>query len=238
MDFGILPSLVGATIEIAAVNLLLCGDNAVLIAFACRPLAPELRQRILLFGLIGAIALRFGLASLAGAALPSLPGLRLAAAIFLVWIAVRLLSGLNETREDGTDGEQIAPFAQREAHFWESVLLVVAADAVMSLDNIVAVVSVAQGSAALLILGLLLSVPALMYGSFLLTKIFDEWPILMLTGAVLIGWVAGQMAQSDALISVWMANNAPALASMLPALTACYVYVVGHWAMVSRSPER
>jgi YjbE family integral membrane protein len=238
VDFGILPSFIGATIEIAAVNLLLCGDNAVLIALACRPLTPELRQRVLLFGLVGAIALRFGLAGLVSAALPSLPGLRLAAAIFLVWVAVRLLSGLNETRADATDGDQIAAGAQRETLFWQSVLLVVAADAVMSLDNIVAVVSVAQGSAALLILGLLFSVPALMYGSFLLAKIFDEWPILMLTGAVLIGWVAGQMAQSDALISEWMANNAPALASMLPALTACYVYVVGHWAMVSRSRER
>jgi predicted tellurium resistance membrane protein TerC len=81
-------------------------------------------------------------------------------------------------------------------------------------------------------------VPALIYGSFLLTKIFDEWPILMLTGAVLIGWVGGQMAQGDALISEWMAHNAPALASMLPALTACYVCVVGHWAMVIRSRER
>jgi YjbE family integral membrane protein len=235
---GSLPSLIGAALEIAAVDLLLGADNAVLIALACRPLPAEVRKRVLLFGLIGAIALRFGLAGFAAALLLPLPGLRLAAAIFLVWIAVRLLRDFSATRAERPTDDDTAPVALPETRFWRSVLIIVAADAVMSLDNIVAVVSISQGSATLLVFGLLLSVPALMYGSFLLTKILDEWPILMLIGAVLLGWIAGEMAVSDALASAWIALRAPVLASLLPALCACYVFIVGHSATASNREPR
>ena len=235
MDFGAVPSLIGATIEVAAVNLLLGADNAVMIALACRPLPRERRQPVLLFGVVGAIALRFGLAALTNAVVLPVPGLKLAAAIFLLWVAVRLLSDFSEERrvESESGGEPSA--AARSAFLWQSALIIIAADAVMSLDNVVAMVSVAQGSVSLLVLGLILSVPAIMYGSYLLTKVLDDWPILMMAGAVLLGWIAGQMAMSDALIGPWMAREAPALASLLPALSACYVYLVGHSAIVVRS---
>ncbi len=220
-------SMIGAAIELAALDLLLGADNAVAVALACRPLPPQLRKRVLLVGVAGAIMLRFGLMLLVSALL-IVPVLRLAAAAFLLWIAVRLLDGARGAGGDPlVDADPISP-APVAVGLFESVLVVIAVDAVMSLDNIVALVSVAQGNAALLILGLILSVPALMYGSLILTKMFDQWPGLAVAGAVLLGWIAGQMAASDDLISAWVSRQAPALTVVLPALCACYVYVMGH----------
>ena len=97
----------------------------------------------------------------------------------------------------------------------------------MSLDNVIALVSVSQGSLTLLVLGLLLSVPALVYGSLALTKMLDELPVLVTAGAMLLGWVAGQMATNDPLIGAWISRQAPALAVVAPALCAGYVYIAG-----------
>lgn len=219
-------SMIGAAIELAALDLLLGADNAVVIALACRPLPPQLRKRVLVVGFGGAILLRFSLMVLVSALL-SVPALRLAAAVFLIWIAVRLLGGSEDASGEAiADAAPISP-AGIAVRLWEPVLVVVAADAIMSLDNVVALVSVAQGNTTLLILGLLLSIPALLYGSFILTKMLDEWPLLIVGGAVLLGWIAGQMAASDDLVSAWISRQAPALAVVLPALCACYVYIVG-----------
>jgi YjbE family integral membrane protein len=226
LDFGVTLSMIGAAIELAALDLLLGADNAVAIALACQPLPLQLRKRVLLVGVAAAIVLRFGLILLVSALLV-VPALRLAAAAFLLWIAVRLLNGPRGAGDDAlADADPTSP-ARIAVGLFESVLVVIAVDAAMSLDNIVALVSVAQGNAVLLILGLILSVPPLMYGSFILTKMFDEWPALVLAGAVLLGWIAGQMAASDDLISAWVSRQAPALTVVLPALCACYVYVMG-----------
>ena len=226
MNFGVTLLMFGTVIELAALDLLLGADNALAVALACRPLPPRLRRRVLLIGVAGAIVLRFGLMLLVSALL-IVPALRLAAALFLLWIAVRLLNGPRGASGDALgDADPISP-AQITIGLFESVLVVIAVDAVMSLDNIVALVSVAQGNAVLLMLGLILSVPALMYGSFILTKMLDEWPLLILAGAVVLGWIAGQMAASDDLISAWVSRQAPALTVVLPALCACYVYAMG-----------
>ena len=226
MDFGVTLTMLGAAIELAVLDLLLGADNAVALALACQPLPPQFRRRVLVIGVAGAIMLRFGLMMLVSALL-IVPVLRLAAAVFLLWIAVRLLDSARGAGGGAlVDADPISP-PPIAAGLFESVLVVIAVDAVMSLDNIVALVSVAQGNAVLLILGLILSVPALMYGSFILTKMFDEWPLLIVAGAVLLGWIAGQMAASDDLISAWVSRQAPALTVVLPALCACYVYVMG-----------
>ncbi len=230
MEFGVMLSMLGAAIELAALDLLLGADNAVAVALACRPLPPQLRKRVLLIGVAGAIMLRFGLMLLVSALLV-VPALRLVAAVFLLWIAVRLLNGPRAASGDAfVDADPISP-ARITVGLFESVLVVIAVDAVMSLDNIVALVSVAQGNAVLLILGLILSVPALMYGSLILTKMFDEWPALVLAGAVVLGWIAGQMVASDDLVSAWVSRQAPALTVVLPALCACYVCVMGRPSM-------
>jgi predicted tellurium resistance membrane protein TerC len=151
----------------------------------------------------------------------------LAAAVFLLWVAVRLLTAGAEARSAGLAEVNDPSQARVPVRIWESVVVVIVADAIMSLDNVVAVVSVSQGNATLLFLGLLLSIPPLMYGSFVMSKMMDEWPVLGVAGAVLLGWIAGQMAVSDDLISGWISRQAPALAVALPALCACYVYVIG-----------
>jgi YjbE family integral membrane protein len=226
LDFGVMLSMFGAVIELAALDLLLGADNAVAVALACRPLPPQFRRRVLLIGVAGAIILRFGLMLLVSALL-IVPVLRLAAAVFLLWIAVRLLNSPRGASGDALADADPTSSARITVGLFEAVLVVIAVDAVMSLDNIVALVSVAQGNAVLLILGLILSVPALMYGSLILTKMFDEWPTLIVAGAVVLGWIAGQMAASDDLISAWVSRQAPALTVVLPALCACYVYVMG-----------
>jgi YjbE family integral membrane protein len=225
LDFGATLSAIWASIELAALNLLLGADNAVLVALACRALPPQVRKPILVIGLGGAIFLRLGLAALASALL-TVPGLRLAAGVFLVWVAVSLLSGQKYPHGGAlAESDAISPPATKR--FWETVLIVIVADVLMSLDNIVALVSVSQGNLTLLVFGLLLSVPALMYGAFALTKMFDDWPNLILLGAVLLGWIAGQMAVTDELIRAWVLRQAPALTIVLPALCACYVFFAG-----------
>lgn len=236
MDFVASPSLIGVAFEVAALNVLLGADNAVLIALACEPLPPDRRRLVLLVGVLGAIALRFGLTVGASAVLAALPGLRLAAAVLLIFIAVRSLTDVREAGAGalGAADDNGERDAWRDPRVWRAVFAVIAADSVMSLDNIVATAAVAQGSAALILFGLALSVPAVMYGSFLLTKVFDGWPILRLSGAVLLGWIAGQTAAGDVLIGPWMAREATALADLFPVLCACYVFVVGHAPTVAR----
>ncbi len=236
MDFIELLSLVVGAIELAVINLLLGADNAVLIALACRPVPAQLRKRVLAIGLSGAIVLRFGLMALTNAIMV-VPGLRLAAAVFLMSISIWLLIDANETGADSFSDADNAAEARATTRFWESVLIVIVADIVMSLDNVIALASVSQGSMMLLILGLLLSVPALMYGSLALTKMLDELPFLVTAGSVLLGWVAGQMAATDALTSAWISRQAPALVIALPALCACYVYIIGRTAIRRARPR-
>ena len=207
-----------------------------LIALACRPVPVQLRKRVLAIGLSGAIVLRFGLMILTNA-LMVVPGLRLAAAVFLMSISVWLLIGSEESDADSFSDADNATEARATTRFWELVLIVIVADIVMSLDNVIALVSVSQGSVTLLILGLLLSVPALMYGSLALTKMLDELPFLVTAGSVLLGWVAGQMAASDTLTSAWISRQAPALVVVLPALCACYVYITGRTAIRRARPR-
>jgi YjbE family integral membrane protein len=226
VDFGVILSTLGSAIELGVLDLLLGADNAVVIALACQPLVPESRKPVLLLGLAGAILLRFGL-MVSISALLIVPALRLAAAAFLLWVAIRLITAPREASHAALAGAGQTSPARAPARLWESVLIVIAADAIVSLDNVVALVSVAQGNTTLLLLGLLLSIPALMYGSFLMTKMMDEWPALIVMGAVLLGWIAGQMAAGDDLIGAWITRQAPALAVVLPALCACYVFVIG-----------
>jgi YjbE family integral membrane protein len=226
LDFGALLSALATVIELAALNLLLGADNAVLIALVCRPLPIDLRRTVLFIGLGGAIVLRVALAAVVNELL-YVPALRLVAAIFLIRIAIGLFDvpkGLN--RDASPDAEALSPQIARE-RLWEAALIVVAADLVMSLDNIVALVAVSQGNMALLVFGLVLSVPALLYGTAALSRMLDQWPFFVVIGAMVLGWIAGQIAISDDLVNVWISRQAPALTIVAPLLCACYVYLVG-----------
>ncbi|MEN7430140.1 YjbE family putative metal transport protein [Chromobacterium sp. TRC.1.1.SA] len=206
------------TFQVSFLDLILSGDNALVIALACRSLPEALRRRAVLWGTGFAIVLRLLLAAAAGALL-RVPMLKLIGAAILLAIAIQLLLGGDE---DG-GGEALAERAGHSQQLWNAVMLVVGADLALSLDNVVALAAAAQGSVMFLLLGLALSVPLLMYGSLLLSKLMDDYPLLIPAGAAVLGWLAGGLAASDALWGDWVASQAPALLVVAPLMGAGFV---------------
>ncbi|POZ61900.1 TerC family protein [Chromobacterium alticapitis] len=208
----------GLTFQVSFLDLILSGDNALVIALACRSLPEALRRRAVMWGTGCAIVLRALLAAVTGVLL-MVPLLKLAGAAILLFIAIQLLLG--EDEED--DGAALAEQAGHSQQLWNAVMLVVGADLALSLDNVVALAAAAQGSVLFLLLGLLLSVPLLMYGSLLLSRLMDDYPLLIPAGSAVLGWLAGSLAASDALWGDWVAAQAPALQVVLPMLGAIFV---------------
>ena len=173
-------------VEIVWINLILSGDNAVVIALACRGLPPALKRRGMIAGAGVAVILRI-LFTIIVAALLSTPFVKIAGGLLLLWIAAKLLV----EEEDSTDAVRASD------RLWAAVRTVAIADAVMSLDNVLAIAAVANGSMLLLILGLAISIPLIVAGASLLMRVLDRWPVLVWAGAVLLGWVAGEMLVSD-----------------------------------------
>jgi len=181
-----------AVLQIVAIDILLGGDNAVVIALACRKLPPEQRRLGILWGTAGAIALRVVLVVFA-LGLLRIPGLKLVGAALLLWIGVGLL--LAETHEGHGD-------ITASTRLWGAVKTVIVADFVMSLDNVVAIAGAAETAApghqmALVIFGLALSVPIIVWGSQFVIRLMERWPVIVTAGGMLLGWIAGTMAVSD-----------------------------------------
>ena len=176
-------------LEIAAINLVLSGDNAVVIALACRGLPPALRRKGVMLGSLGAIVLRVLLMFVAYRLL-ELPGLKLVGGLLLLWIALRMM----------------LPHASGDAHMAVSATLsgavktVVVADFVMSLDNVLAVAAAAHGNPLLIVFGLGLSIPLIAWGSSIVLWALDRWPMLIAAGSGLLGHVATDMLLDDRLL--------------------------------------
>ena len=181
------PLIWGKLFEIILLNVILSGDNAVVIALACRALAPEQRTKGIALGAAVAVVLRIAF-TVVIASLLSMPFLRVVGAGLLVWIAVKLL-----VEEEGQDEDSIAASSK----LWKVVQTVAIADIVMSLDNVLAIAGVARDSMALLIAGLVISIPLIVVGASLITNLLTRFPILVWAGAGLLGWVAGEMLDSD-----------------------------------------
>ena len=197
-----------AVLEIIMIDLLLGGDNAVVIALACRNLPPAQRRLGILWGTVGAIALRVVLIFFA-LSLLKLPFLKLVGALLLVWIGVKLL--LPED-EEGGHGNVVG-----SDKLWGAVKTVIVADFVMSLDNVIAIAGAAEGAAPgqqlpLVIFGLLVSIPIIVWGSQLVIKLMDRFPLIITAGGMLLGWIAGTMAVTDPALAD------PATLSELPKL--------------------
>jgi YjbE family integral membrane protein len=174
-------------LQIIWINIILSGDNAVVIALACRGLPPE-RQRV---GMIAGAGVAVGLRiifTLLVASLLSTPFLKMAGSLLLLWIAVKLLV------EDEEEAEGKIAVSDR---LWHAIRTIAIADAVMSLDNVLAIAAVAQGSWFLLILGLAISIPLVIVGASLIMTLIERFPIFVWLGAGLLGWVAGEMLISD-----------------------------------------
>ena len=203
--------------EITGINILLSGDNAVLIALACRSLPMRQRNRAVLGGSAGAILLRV-LFCLIVVWLLRIPYLKLAGGLLLLWIGVKLI--VPEANE-GHDG------LTAKADLWGAVQTIIIADAVMSLDNIVAIAAVAQDSMLLIVFGLLISVPLIVFGSQLVLKYLLRFPLLVTFGGGLLGWIAGEIISSDPALLGWLAADPHMLEMTARPLFAVLVMAIG-----------
>jgi hypothetical protein len=197
--------------KIIWVNILLSGDNAVVIALAARSLPPVQQKKAVMIGSGAAIVLRI-LLTLVAAQLLLLPYLKLVGAALLVYIGVSLLLPEEEGEGDGNNATSSMATAVR------TILI---ADLVMSLDNVIAVAAAAKGSTTLLILGLAISIPLVIFGSTLMIRLMERYPIVVTFGAALIGWVGGETIVSDNVLTTlaeelhWLHYAAPALGAAL-----------------------
>jgi len=181
--------------QIIVIDILLAGDNAVVIALACRNLPPELQKRGVIWGVAGAVALRIVLTVFAGALL-MLPWLRILGALALLWIGVKLLLPQDE------GGHEI----EGRSDLWGAVRTVIVADFVMSLDNVIAVAGAAKGNVPLLVFGLLVSIPLVAAGSKIVLRLIERYPVVVTLGGALLGWIAGELVASDPGIAATMAK--------------------------------
>lgn len=204
--------------QIIGVNIVLSGDNAVVIALACRSLPAQQQKKAIFWGSAAAIVMRVILTVLAVEILKA-PYLKLVGSALLLWIGTSLLVP-EEDHGEAHEGT---------TNLLAAVKTILIADLVMSLDNVIAVAAAAKGSLLLLILGLLISIPLIIFGSTMLLKLMDRFPIIITIGGALLGWVAGDMATTDPAVKDWIAANAAWLHDTAEVLGAVIVIVVGKW---------
>ncbi|QDR80158.1 TerC family protein [Sporomusa termitida] len=174
-----------ALIGIITVNLLLSGDNALVIALASRKLAPAQQRQAILWGGAGAIGMRIIL-TFAAIVLLRIPYLQLAGGLALFGIAIKLLAGEEEPKK-----------LEAKSSLGDAVKTIIIADMVMSIDNIIAIAAVAKGNITLLVVGLAISIPIIIWGSKVIHALMDRWPVIITIGAAFLGWTAGEMAIAD-----------------------------------------
>ena len=207
-------------LQIFFVDLLLGADNAIVIAMACGRLPPEDTRRAVLFGAAGAIMLRLAMLLFANALL-GVPLVKLVGAWMLLVIALNVRTQGAISADDAAGGRAGAQ------DFLSAAVVIMFADAAMSLDNVVALAAIAGGNFWLLTLGVLISIPILVYGAVILTKIMRHAPEIFVVGAAFLGWIAGTMAVTDPLVAGWIDANAPALGVFAPGLGALFVLAAG-----------
>ena len=207
MEAFLTPEFLIAVGQIIMIDIVLGGDNAVVIALACRKLPPPQRVKGILWGTAGAIVLRVILIFFA-LQLLAIPFLKLAGAVLLVWIGVKLLLPEHDDGHGNIAGSD---------RLWGAVKTVIVADLVMSVDNVIAIAGAAENAGgdhtmALVIFGLLVSIPIIVWGSQLVLKLMDRYPAIVTAGAMLLGWIAGSMMITDpALISAAVVPQMPQL---------------------------
>jgi len=203
--------------QIIIVNIMLSSDNAVVLALACRSLPPKQQRSAIIFGSVGAIVLRVILTFFA-VMLLKLPFLKLAGGAALLWIGAGLLSS------DDDEGD-----LQAHSNLSAAIRTIIIADFIMSLDNVLGVAAAAKGNTVLLVLGLAISIPLIIYGSKLILGLMGRFPIIITLGAALLGWVAGEMLVDDSSVSGWINTNAHFMHLAIPMLCTIGVVVAGKW---------
>ena len=180
--------------KIIGVNIILSGDNAVVIALAARSLPPQQQKKAVFWGAGAAVILRIILTVFA-AALLALPWLKIVGSLLLFWIGIKLL-----IPEEGDDDIKASD------QLFTAIKTILIADLVMSLDNVIAVAAAAGGHMGLLIIGLAISIPLVIFGATLLIKLMERFPVIITLGAGLIGWVAGEMLVTDSALAGWLTS--------------------------------
>jgi YjbE family integral membrane protein len=217
------PDFLIAVGQIILIDILLGGDNAVVIALACRKLPPAQRRLGILWGTAGAIVLRVILIFFA-LTLLQIPFLKIVGALLLLWIGIKLLLPEHDEAHANIQGSD---------RLWGAVKTVIIADFVMSLDNVIAIAGAAEGAGdhqmALVIFGLVISIPIIVWGSQLVIKLMDRFPVVITLGGMLLGWIAGQMIVTDPVLKPWADAQGAWLHYAVPVAGALFVLLVGKW---------
>jgi YjbE family integral membrane protein len=206
-----------AVLQIILIDILLGGDNAVVIALACRKLPDDLRKKGIFWGVAGAIGLRVVMIFFA-LQLLAVPWLKIIGALLLFWIGVKLLS----PEEEDVHGEVVASTTLTGA-----IKTIIVADAVMSLDNVIAVAGAANGSLLLVVLGILVSIPLVVWGSQVVLKLMDRFPIVITAGGALLGWIGGGMIVSDPALPADLLSGIPYGKHLAAVIGALLVIIIG-----------
>jgi YjbE family integral membrane protein len=206
-----------ALLAIILIDLVLAGDNAIVIALAARNLPPQLQRKAIIWGTVGAIAVR-SVMTLGVVWLLKIPGLMLVGGLGLVWIAYKLLA-------DQEGGEHDGPVATT---FWGAMKTIIVADALMGVDNVLGVAGAAQGSMDLVVLGLLISVPIVIFGSKVVLKLVERFPVIIQLGAAVLAFTAAKMIVNESLLDAVFDPHAP-LRWALYVGTVAGVLAVGWW---------
>ncbi len=200
------------------VNILLSGDNAVVIALAARSLPPEHQKKAIFWGSAAAIVMRIGLTVIALEML-KWPYLKLVGGLLLVYIGVSLLVDDDDGGEQGADAAKASILA--------AIRTILIADLVMSLDNVIAVAAAAKGNIPLLVIGLAISIPLIIFGSTLLLKVMERFPLIVTAGAALLGFLAGEMVLTDPGVVARVGEQSHTVVNIAGALGAALVVVIG-----------
>ena len=205
-------------LKIIMIDLLLSGDNAVVIALACRNLPEAQRKKGIMYGVGGAIGLRIVLTFFA-VSLLALPYLKLVGALLLLWIGIKLILPDEEHGEGSI---------KAEANLGGAIKTIIIADFVMSLDNVIGVAAAAKGNVGLLIFGLLVSIPMIAWSSQMVLKLIDRFPFIIYAGGALLGYVAGEMLVTEVLFKP-LVEAQHYLHWLVPIACALFVLVMGWW---------
>lgn len=206
-----------AVVAIILIDIVLAGDNALVIGMAANKLPPELRKKAIFWGTFGAVAIRFVSVALLTYLL-MIPGLRLIGAVALIWIGWKLV--FDQHADHGIEAK---------ATFWSAISTIVVADAVMGIDNALGIAAAAGGNFWLVIFGLLVSVPIILFGAGIVSRILQRWPSTVYLGSFVLFVVAMQMAIKEPVLTTWWAQTESWVLTILPVLTAIVITALQYY---------
>lgn len=225
LETALNPTFWISVLQIIAIDILLGGDNAIVIALACRRLPEAQRKQGIFWGVVGAIALRVILIFFA-LQLLAIPFLKIVGGLLLLWIGIKLLQPEEEVH-DSIEGS---------THLLGAIRTIIIADAVMSLDNVIAVAAAAKGDLGLVVFGILVSIPIVVWGSKFVLKLMDRLPVVITFGGALLGWIAGDMLLGDAVVKPYLEGQPGWLKYAASTAGALLVMAIGTW-LAKRAPR-